>query len=450
MARVYPFRAWMYDPAQVGDLSTVLTQPYDKITAEMQERYYAAGEFNLARIIRGKTFPTDTAEANVYTRAHEAFQDWIHRGILRRLDAPAFFAYFQEFEAPDSPGIRRVRQGLIGLGKLEDYSSGIVFPHEHTLSAPKEDRLNLLRRTRAHFGQIFMLYSDPTRAVDRLLREKSESAPPRVRVVDEYGVVHSLWPIQDAPAIQAIQQAMRDQRLIIADGHHRYETALRFRDECRADAASSAGDLNAPDQVMMTFVNMDSEGLTVLPTHRLVDNLPDFDFKEFIVKAQQLFNLTGFKFFTLDEKQRKFREFLHELREVGAVIPTIGLRAAGTSNFYLMKLKGTLNLSQLLPEVSERQRALDVVILHKVILERCLGISAEDIRAEKNLRYVREAAEALAGVDHQEAQLCFFLNPTPISQVREIAIAGEQLPQKSTDFYPKMLSGLTIYPLDLT
>ena len=452
MARIFPFKAFQYDSARVGGLEKVVTQPYDKISDEMRERYYASSPFNLARIILGRPLPGDTGAENVYTRAQQSLREWIKSGILHQIDQPALFVYFQDYELPSNPGRRLTRKGFIGLGKLEDYSSGVVFPHEQTLSGPKEDRLNLLRRTRTHFGQLFMLYTDPHRAVDAILEETAATAPD-IRVTDEYGVIHSVWKVTEPAWISRIQRELEDKRLIIADGHHRYETALNFRNECRAlqpgtAGTTTAGDLPPYEKVMMTFVNMDSEGLTILPAHRLVSNLPYFEMKDFLTRVQWFFDLAGFKFFTPEERERKLEQFRRELHEVGQVIPAIGLRATGTSNFYLMKLKGTLNLQQLLPDVPERQHQLDVVILHKIILERCLGISDEDIRSERYVRYLRDFEEGLQAVERKESQLAFFLNPTRIAQVRDLAFAGERLPQKSTDFYPKLLSGLTMYQLD--
>jgi uncharacterized protein (DUF1015 family) len=452
MAKIFPFQALMYDETKVGGLEKVVTQPYDKISDEMQDRYYATSQFNLARIIRGKQFGADDEKENVYTRSEKYLQDWIARGILLQSEKKAFYAYCQEYEIPSEPGQRRLRKGFIGTGKLEDYSAGIVFPHEKTLTAPKEDRLKLLRQTRTHCGQIFMLYSDAAQSIDALL-DQAALRSPTARVTDEYGVVHSLWRIEDPMRTSEIQRLMDDKKLIIADGHHRYETALNFRDECRAagspqTSAPASGELLPHEKVMMTFVNMNSAGLSILPTHRLVTPWPHFDLKNFIVRAQEYFNLVGFKYFTPEERQRKLEEFRHELREVGQVINTIGFYAAGTSNFYLMKLKGALNLNQLLPDLSGRQQKLDVAILHKLILERCLGISESDVRTEKYIRYVREFEEGLNAIETERVQLCFFLNPTRIEQVRDIALAGERLPPKSTDFYPKLLSGLTMYPLD--
>jgi len=300
MAPIAPFRAFRYDPAQVA-LSRTVTQPYDKITAEMQEHYYAASPYNLVRIILGKREAADHAGNSVYTRAAASFRDWRRQGVLRQDAEPCIYLYTQRFSAPGS-GADLERRGFIALGRLEDYSAGVVFRHEQTLSKPKADRLDLLRATRAHFGQLFMLYSDPSRQIDSLL---TTGAAADLEVTDEYGVSHRVWKISDPAAIEKVTQLMSDKKLLIADGHHRYETALTYRDERRAQtAAASAGgasgtraaspgvDSDAPyESVMMTFVNMDSPGLVILPTHRVVHGLHDFSSHDLRDGARALFRV---------------------------------------------------------------------------------------------------------------------------------------------------------------
>src|SRR6266852_200813 len=229
MAQVHPFRAFRYNPARVA-LDRVLTQPYDKISPAMQEKYYAADRHNLIAIEKGRVFPNDSAQNNVYTRAAAALEDWIRDNIVVQDPALSFYGYTQEYTVPGSEE-RRIRRGLIGAGKLEDYSAGIVFRHEQTLSGPKADRLELLRHIRTHTGQLFMLYSDAERRVDAILAEAESIAAPATELRDEYGVVHRLWVIADAERVAAIAQAMAEQKLVIADGHHRYETALNYRNE---------------------------------------------------------------------------------------------------------------------------------------------------------------------------------------------------------------------------
>ena len=261
MAIISPFQAWRYAPERVP-VQQAVTQPYDKITPAMQERYYQASPYNLVRIILGKRLPGDGDAENVYTRAAASFQNWRQTGILRRDPEPSIYRYSQMFRVPGSQA-RAERRGFIGLGRIEEYSAGVVFRHEQTLAKPKADRLDLLRANRAHFGQIFMLYSGSGK-VDALL--DSAAAPDiDIEVTDEYDVVHRVWKISDALVIASVQELMRDRKLIIADGHHRYETALTYRNERRAAAETGSGsktDAPAPyDSVMMTFVDMDRPGL---------------------------------------------------------------------------------------------------------------------------------------------------------------------------------------------
>ena len=443
MADIAPFRALRYDPQRVP-LDRVVTQPYDKITPAMQESYYSASPYNLVRVILGKSQPGDSEGSNTYSRAAANFQNWRKDGVLAQDPEPSLYRYTQTFHVPASAigqtGEQRVeleRIGFIGAGRIHDYSDQVVFRHEQTLSKPKSDRLNLLRATRAHFGQIFMLYSEPASSVDSVLASSVRPSDPDACVTDEYGVVHRLWRISDPPAIRAAQQAMADKKLIIADGHHRYETALNYRNERRA--ATGSPDPNAPyERVMMTFVNMDAPGLVILPTHRVVFGLENFDLSSLLNGAQPYFEAVPLDGSALESA-------LVSLREEGRSGPSL-LIATKQANLILRARAGAADA--LLPQYTLAQRQLDVVQLHKVLLENVLGLSEESIRNQENLSYVREAAEALERVHHGEAQIAFLMNPCRMEQVRDIAFAGGVLPQKSTDFYPKLLSGLTIYSLD--
>src|SRR5690242_13255734 len=238
MAQVFPFAAFRFNP-QIAPFDRVLTQPYDKISPQRQSEYYAMHPHNLIAVEKGRTFEGDSPQNNVYTRAAVKVEEWIRDGVLLQDPAPAFYAYTQEFTVPGS-NEKRTRRGFIGAGQLEDYSAGVVFRHEHTLSGPKADRLELLRHTRLHTGQLFMPYSDPQKRVDAVIAEAEKSAAPATELTDEYGVIHRLWPIVDSDRVLAIQQAMAEQKLVIADGHHRYETALNYRNERRAQARASA------------------------------------------------------------------------------------------------------------------------------------------------------------------------------------------------------------------
>jgi len=447
MAQVYPFRAFRYDPKR-APFDRVLTQPYDKISPAMQEKYYTADPHSLIAVEKGRAYLSDAPQNNVYTRAAAAIENWIRDQIVVQDPAPSFYSYTQEYTAPGTEE-RRTRRGFIGAGKLEEYSAGVVFRHEQTLSGPKADRLELLRHTRTHTGQLFMLYSDATKRVDAILAEAESAAAPATEMRDEYGVLHRLWVIAEPQRVAAIQKAMEDRQLVIADGHHRYETALNYRNECRVGAGKI--DPHAPyERVMMTFVNTRSEGLMILPGHRVAANVHDFSWSGVRRYLEPWFAAEEFPFSGSGERAEAKRKFLAKLtssREKRAIgvypAPEAGKRA-----FYLLALREGVNLAQLLPNVSPLQRELDVVLLHEGILEPALGITPQAVTAEANLTYEREASAALEAVDSGRAQISFLLNPCDVEQVMKIATAGEVMPQKSTDFYPKLMSGITIYRVD--
>src|SRR5262249_53028099 len=290
----------------------VLTQPYDKISPERQAEYYAMHPHNLIAVEKGRKHENDDARNNVYTRAAARVEEWIRDAVLLEDPAPAFYAYTQEFAVPGS-NERRTRRGFIGAGQLEDYSAGIVFRHEHTLSGPKADRLELLRYTRLHTGQLFMLYSDPQKRADAVIADAERSSAPVSELTDEYGVVHRLWAIAEPERIQAIQQAMADQRLVIADGHHRYETALNFRNERRAQAGASAVPNASYERSMMTFINTRSEGLAILATHRVVANVHDFSWLAVRRYLEPWFSAEVFPFNNQAEQAQAREKFLTRL-----------------------------------------------------------------------------------------------------------------------------------------
>jgi uncharacterized protein (DUF1015 family) len=451
MAQVHPFQAFRYNPQRVP-FERVLTQPYDKISPAMQDNYYAADPHNLISVEKGRTFPDDTPQNNVYTRAAARLENWIRENIVTQDPVPSFYAYTQEYTVPGT-GEQRTRRGFIGAGKLEEYSAGVVFRHEHTLSGPKADRLELLRHTRTHTGQLFMLYSDPLQRIDAILKD-AESAPPATVLHDEYGVVHRLRVIADPDRTGVIKSVMEEQKLVIADGHHRYETALTYRNERRLTAGGlhpSAPYATAPyDFAMMTFVNTCGEGLTILPTHRLAANLHDFSWSEARRYLEPWFEAQAFPFADDGQKaeaQNKFLAQLHQShgqRAIGAYPTAEHTKRA----YYVLTLRRGADLTQLLHSVSPLQRELDVVLLHDGILEPAFGITLQSVTAERNLTYEREASAALDAVDRGAAQIAFLLNPVDVDQVMHIATAGEVMPQKSTDFYPKLLSGITMYRVD--
>jgi uncharacterized protein (DUF1015 family) len=441
MARIYPFRAWRYNPSAVR-LDDVVTQPYDKISPAMQQAYYQRSPFNLVRIILGlpELFDAERGE-NVYTRAARDFRAWREQAVLIQEKDPCVFAYSQTFKVPGSETIK-TRRGFIALGRLHDYSDKVVFRHEQTLSKPKSDRLNLLKATHAHFGQIFMLYSDPAGSVERILYDGN--GPAEAEVTDEYGVLHRLWKIGDPTAIRLLAAAMDDKKLIIADGHHRYETALNYCKEHApgGSAPSEHNPSNLPQPpnpeaaVMMTFVNMDSDGLVILPTHRVVHSLDRFDPVAFAIAAKEFFTVEALA----DSSAAGYIELLG--RQQGTAF--VAVTRAGA----LLLCSRPDVIAAALADLPERQRRLDLSHLHSIILDRLLSLDAEKVREQTNLRYLRDAGEAVEQVRRAEADVAFLTNPVSMEQLREVAFAGDVMPQKSTDFFPKLLSGLAIYALE--
>jgi uncharacterized protein (DUF1015 family) len=410
LARIFPFQPLRYT-SKAGNLHNLVTQPYDKISPSMQARYLAASPYNLVRIILGERKADDTESDNVYTRAARYLNDWIAHDILARDPEPGIFPYFQEFTVPDT-GERLVRKGFIALGAVEDYSAGIVHRHEQTLAGPKKDRLELLRHTRAHYGQLFMLYPDAAGEIDVHL-DHAAQCPPLAEVTDEYGAIHRLWKIADSGRIASL---MADKKLLIADGHHRYETALAFRNE--------NPNLPGADRVMMTFVNMHSPGLQILATHRLVNGIPTEGFPDgFLRSATGDFEVSEIA--SLDHLKQAWKES-GSRTAIGAAI--------GARLFLLA--------------ARDARDELDVRVLHERLLGKALGIGEEAVRNEQHLRYIRGLDAAVEEARNGAAQIGFLLKPTSIQQVADTSFHGGVMPQKSTDFYPKLLSGLTIYKLD--
>jgi uncharacterized protein (DUF1015 family) len=407
MAQIHPFSAYRYS-SSAGALDKLVTQPYDKISPSMQARYLSLSPYNLVRIILGERLPADSQSENVYARAHRHFEAWIEEGVLSRDSEVGVYAYTQEFSSPDG-GDTLTRKGFIALGDVENYENRVVHRHEQTLAGPKKDRLELLRHTHAHFGQIFMLYPDPDLAIDRLLDAACIDAP-TASVTDEYDTTHRLWRLSSPTLIKRIQEIMSDKKLLIADGHHRYETALAFRNE--------NPDLPGARQVMMTLVNMHSPGLRILATHRVVSNLPSFD-------AAALIERTG----------------AQPLDSTASLKDLFASPAPGRIRIGIALRNGAVYVIDRVRAAAE----LDVQVLHRDILGSVLNIDEEAVRNESYLQYVRgidAAVEKLAGAD---AQVAFLLDPTTVEQVADVAFSGGVMPQKSTDFYPKLLSGLTIH-----
>jgi uncharacterized protein (DUF1015 family) len=456
MARLYPFRALRYDPARVN-LEAVVTQPYDKITPAMQQRYYEASPYNLVRIILGKREPGDDDQHNVYTRAAEYLHDWRREHILAEESELAIYGYSQTYTVPGTAESRE-RRGFIALGHLYEYADKVVYRHEQTFPKHKSDRLALFKATRAYCEQIYMLYSDPAFTAEKLIFQGSfpngfDDNPADLAITDEYGVVHKLWKLTDPNLINLLLTAMADKKLIIADGHHRYETSVTYAKERGAqlklplnqpldeDERVNPSHLPVPTfpeaAMMMTFVNMEAPGITILPTHRVVAGIENFSSPDFITKASAYYTITE----------------LDANATAPALIGTLAqspgnsfLAVTGDGNYLLTPQPDAI--APLLANLPPRQRQLGVAQLHTVVLDKLLGLTEDKIRATGNIQYLREAAEAVSLVESGEANIAFLIKPVTLDQLKDVSLSGEVMPQKSTDFYPKLLSGLAIYALD--
>ena len=431
MAQIIPFRGYRYDPAIVGDISDVVAPPYDRVYPDIQKLCYQRSLYNIVRIIKGQAEEGDSGSSNVYSRAAEHLDDWIAKKVLIRETEPALYAYHQTYSFE---GERLTRKGVIALGKLETEK---VHAHEKTLKGPKEDRLKLMRATEANFGHIFMLYDDPTLATQKTLRAIVESEAPLIEAADADGNSHQVWHITDEAIIGAIQAALADKDLYIADGHHRYETAVTFMNECEEESWQPA----APESFgmrMMTLFNVSEPGVSIRPIHRLVHGIGDFNAASFFRAAAEHF----------DVQAHDSPEMMISATRNGRRRHTFGCAAGGS--FVTLALKDETIMQELISfACSEDYRQLDVAILHGAILDRLLGIDVQALEEQRNVTYTVDAEEGLSLVKSGKEQLFFYLNATSSNDVIRVANRNEKMPQKSTDFYPKLLTGLVLTKMEI-
>ncbi|RKZ32299.1 DUF1015 domain-containing protein, partial [bacterium] len=449
-AKIHPFRGITYSAEKFGnDLTELVTQPYDKITDKMREQYYSRHPNNFIRIVLGRKFASDDEYHNYYVRSAGYLNCWLEENILKSAETPAIYVYHQEFEVN---GEKIVRKGFVALGELEPPGKGVK-AHEKTLAGPKADRLNLTRHTRAQVGHIFMLYSDPQKQADNALGEAIAGKEPDFVAKDWFGNLHKIWTVTDNATIRVVQQAMMDKTLFIADGHHRYETAVNYWQECTNKGLKPES--NATETFknrMMTFVNMDDPGLVILPTHRVVHSITNFDFDEFLRTVKENFDVEEIEFQCPSCRKNQFEETMEKLAKFGeqgkhsfAFVPS----SRYGNKILLLTLKDESIMDRVITEpVSAEWKRLDVSILHKLILEDILGIDTQALEEKRNLYYIRDREEGFEYMNEDEKVIgVFYMNPTKIEQVKEIAGAGERMPQKSTDFYPKLLTGMVINKL---
>ncbi|HEX8994775.1 MAG TPA: DUF1015 domain-containing protein [Ktedonobacterales bacterium] len=443
MADVRPLPGIRYAPEI--DLAAVVTPPYDVISPEAQARYYERSPENIIRLELGRDEPGDDELANRYTRAAATFAAWRLQGVLRQ-DAPALYLYEQRFRGL---GGERRRLSILGRVRVEPWEAGVILPHERTLSKPKSDRLKLARATAATLSPIMSLYDDPGGTLAKALA-KPLKRQPDVSFSDEMGEEHRLWVVRDAALIERVANFFRDRQLYIADGHHRYETALAYREELR-EARRELPPEDAANFTLMALSAIEDPGLVVLPTHRVVRGVPQERLAEFRNDLADLFEIEPLPgaLGALDANA-----VAHTLAEAGEGGARTAFAMITPDGGYILRQTdaGRAAMDERVGEhvgASEAWRELDVAVLHELVLARGLSVSEQAIRAGEHVTYTRDPQAAIdavrAGTDG--AQLAFLMNPTPPAAIRDVARAGDRMPQKSTYFYPKLITGMLINPL---
>ncbi len=420
MAEIKPFKALRFNTEKAGSIEELVCPPYDIISEEQRQTYLQKNENNIIRLELPKG-------EHPYEEAGETLRKFKKKGILKNDEFEAVYIYEEEFTVG---GDTRSFKGCIVRVKIEEFSKGVILPHEETLSKAKEDRFNLMKATNCNFSQIYSLFNDEKHTVTAIL-DKHSTGQPIHELTDGEGVTHRLWAVTDKNAIESICKEFADKKLYIADGHHRYETALNYRNYCHENGIGNG----AEDYVMMMLVDMEHPGLLVLPTHRIVRDLADFDFEAVMKKCAEYFDIeplcgTDTIESVLEEKYREGKKTF--------------VFYTGSDSYQLLTLKDKTVISDLLPDKSESYCGLDVTVLHTLVLESIFGIDAENMAKQINLSYVKHFEDALNAVIDGKAQCAFILNPTRVSEIRDVAAAGEKMPQKSTYFYPKLITGLVM------
>lgn len=419
MTKIRPFSALLYNQDKIDDLSKVVCPPYDIISSQDQDRYHAKHPFNLIRLILGKELASDNQKENKYIRAAHLFNTWIKEKILKNDEKESLYFYLQEYTIR---GEKKKRLGFISLMRLEDKEESTVFAHENTHLAPKEDRLQLLKKVRANLSPIFTLFSDEKKYINRIYDEHLKNAQELISLTDQDKVSHKLWRFIDEEFINKLKKYIENRHIFIADGHHRWEVAQLYLNQIckkRKDFDKEAG----YNYILTYFTDINSKEITILPIHRVIKKLP-----RSILDLSRLFDI---------EKIKTKEDLFLFMAKAGLAEHAFGLYHDG--RFFLLRLKNERSIGNLIKGGSGDYKRLDVVVLHKLILEDILGIKDEDVL------FVKDEVQALDLIGQNLAEAVFFLNPTKIEQLRSIALNNERMPPKSTFFYPKLLSGLVIH-----
>jgi uncharacterized protein (DUF1015 family) len=424
MTEVVPFNGLLYDQSKVGFLKFVTAPPYDVIEPDLQEELYHRNPYNVIRLILGKEYPQDTPENNRYTRSAKCFENWLEDEVLIEEEKPCFYGYSQEY---NQDGITVKRKGFFGRVKLEEFEKGNICPHEFTLDKAKKDRSQLLRACRANFSPIFGLFSDPTGDIDAKINDTGNAN--EIGSVVQPGVIHRVWKIENPATIEFLSQAFLDKKIYIADGHHRYETALAY--------SQSQDENDDSSHVMMFLTNLSSDSLSVFPIHRIVKSSKEFNSESFLSDLEPYFEIEPLPSQISAEEISDHLSRLHEQSKIAFVA------YMKRNKYYSLTIKKTEAVVPLFEkdEPSELQ-ILGVSQLHTIAIKTILGVNTRLPEGQKNVTYTIDIPNAVENIDAGVGDVAFFLNPTLPSQVQELAGKGIRLPQKATYFYPKLLSGL--------
>ena len=433
MAKIFPFRGLTYDPGKTDDFSRVVAPPYDVISPEHQAELYDRSPHNIVRL----DFCRD---ADPYETVPRRFREWQEDGTLVPEEAPAIYYLSQEYRLQD--GIPRERRGFIALATLEDFGGGI-HGHEATMAEPKEDRLKLMLACDAQFSSILALYTDEKPTLTNALRAHVSSRKPNVEAkLGEFGTSR-LWAVTDPELIGMLQAVLSERAVFIADGHHRYEAACAYRNRRMSERPGATGD-EGFNRVMMYFANLEEEGVVILPTHRLVRELPDVSVPELEEKLRRHFHVE-----TFPGNADGRRQFLDTLEH-----PRQGQRLLGASfkddpRYLVLRLRDGETMQQLAPAMSAELRDLDVTTLHVLLMEHILGVSTRNAVNTDAVAYTHDAEEALAEVENGGCLAAFILNPPSAGEMIDVSLTGDKMPQKSTYFFPKLVTGLVIHKVEV-
>ena len=440
MVKVAPLKGLVYNLEKVN-INDVIAPPYDVISSKEQGELYNKSPYNIVKLILGKINSDDSESNNRYTRAAEDFREFIEQKALTPSSTPCIYYYVQNYTT--AKGDKISRKGFIARNLIEEYEKGNIMPHEFTMGGPKEDRLKLMKTCKANFSQVFFAYSDPEGEIDKAVKLP---AKPIIDVTDDLGIQNILYAIEDEQVLNKITEIMSDKKVLIADGHHRYETSIAYRNFRRAENPDWSEN-DAFNYVMAYYTNLDDKNLKVYPTHRIVKR--EINKHQLLEDLKKYFDITEYKFFEVTRENVK-EKFVADIEETAKQKIAFGACFKDENKYLLFKLREKEAVDKILSEkdVPDVLKKLDLSILHKIILGDFLCFSEEDQFKQNGVKYLKKEAEAFEAVENKQAEVVFIMATPSIQLIKEVSSQGYKMPQKSTYFYPKLLSGLVINPLD--